>query len=334
MENSLYVIGNKTSNKSLLIKKLKNDREDIEHLSIDNKYYSTDILIKDIDLSTNHKETVSLIRDNDKNVTLICIDSQQSLADARVFLDLLNEEEDGDQDKEFTEKTIILVEDNHKDNDIKEKEEIEEFCIEYALEYIIADKDHHKLYESEKIQEQQQEQDDDQDEQEQDSYNEQRSKFGHERIIEILETNMWSQMNYKTNQRPKNTTDIIHDTNSLNPFIDQNNISSTNNNNNNSNSLESDVLMESFKKVENFFKQGQPILNNQNGDSDELEIDQLESTFKELNFLRDQLKKVPDNKRKDMAAQVAMMFAKSLGEDFGDEDDDDFDLEKEVFGFK
>ncbi|EFA84588.1 hypothetical protein PPL_01578 [Heterostelium album PN500] len=303
-----------------------NDNVNSNVYHIDTKYYSCDVNLKTIEisdgsLSNSVKEPCHLI------VLLFDQSNEKSFKAIQSIVTKIVEQSDGNE-------SIILMEVSNATEDsssIKvDNNTIEEWCIENAIELLFLNQIKHRAYESQK-----------------DNDEDQRIKYGIDRFKEILETTMWDQMEYKTSNRPTGSLndDDEDEENQDEDEEDQlekdiktiNNLASTVAATHISKDEQeySKFLNESLKSIEHFFGKGIAVPPTTTSTTDAVEeedmkklndeFDQValfESTLLQLKNVREQMKNLPDDKRRDMAAQVAMMFASKLGGEDGDEDED------------
>ncbi|KAM9986625.1 hypothetical protein ACTFIY_011047 [Dictyostelium cf. discoideum] len=316
--NIVYILGDKEIDKIQILKGLKvnNNKEYI----INTKYYSANINIETIDLDKensfvkfNHNDHVSaivLVFDSSKPESFNFIKSY--ITNNKKIEKYNDDDDDGDDeddkvdDQEDTNEILyILVDINKSKNEMEDQ--IEQWCIENLIEWVIFDSNSHKEYDIRKSDL---------------TEIDEKVKYGIERLIEILESNMWPKMELKKNNSLKK--EIKEDDDEY-PSIKNDKF-----------------LQDSLKKVEGFFKKSATSTpssstttttqNNKdnkketkvktNGlsiEEDQDEIDNenddsqvMENTFKELQSLREHMKNLPDEQRRDVAAKVAMMFASSL----------------------
>ncbi|KAM9991547.1 hypothetical protein ACTFIZ_004939 [Dictyostelium cf. discoideum] len=317
--NIVYILGDKEIDKIQILKGL-NVNDNKEYI-IDTKYYSANINIKTIDLDKensfvkfNHNDHVSsevLVFDSSKPESFNFIKSYiTNNKKIEKYIDDGDDEDEDDkvddqeQELDTNEILYILVDINKSKNDMEDK--IEEWCIENLIEWVILDSNSHKEYDIRKSDL---------------TEIDEKVKYGIERLIEILESNMWPKMELKKNYSLKK--EIKEDDDDEYPSIKNDKF-----------------LQDSLKKVEGFFKKSatsppssSTTQNNSkdnkkenkvktNGlsiEEDQDEIDNenddsqvMENTFKELQSLREHMKNLPDEQRRDVAAKVAMMFASSL----------------------
>lgn len=143
-------------------------------------------------------------------------------------------------------------------------------------------------------------------------------KVGLARVLEALETNMWNNMVYKTEFRPK--TKVL-----------QENDSAEEEENEEMKDLPPEVL-NTFGNILSFIKSDSfatPTPNSKAAStSQEAQADDLDdlagvdiiSALGPLQQLRGQLANLPDDQRRKMAAKVAMAFMDMMGDDEEDED--------------
>ncbi|KAK5576451.1 hypothetical protein RB653_007595 [Dictyostelium firmibasis] len=311
--NILYLLGDKEIDKIQIFK----DKEYI----INTKYYSANINIETIDLD---KENCSIKLNHNDNVSAIVLTFDSSKPESFNFIksyikinkqidqfsddddddnnDSNNNGENEDEEQNINEILYILVDVNKSKNEIEDQ--IEEWCIEHLIEWVIFDSNSHKEYDIRKSDL---------------TEIDEKIKYGSERLIEILESNMWPKMELKNNggsKKSEEKKEIKEDIEDEYPSIKNDKF-----------------LQDSLKKVEGFFKKSAPPIQNNNienkekkvktnglsieEDKDEIDDENddstmMENTFKELQSLREHMKNLPDEQRRDMAAKIAMMFASSL----------------------
>ncbi|KAN0007327.1 hypothetical protein ACTFIU_000526 [Dictyostelium citrinum] len=316
--NILYILGDKEIDKIQILKGL-NVNDNKEYI-IDTKYYSANINIETIDLNKenslvklNHNDNVSaivLVFDSSKPESFNLIKSYTTNNKKIETYNDNDDDDDDDYDKEeeldTNEILYILVDINKSKNEMEDQ--IEEWCIQHLIEWVIFDSNSHKEYDMRKSDL---------------AEIDEKVKYGIERLIEILESNMWPNMELKKNnslKKPQEKNEIKEDDDDEYPSIKNDKF-----------------LQDSLKKVEGFFKksatssQNNSNTNNNNKEEtkvktnglsieeDQDEIDDenddsvmMENTFKELQSIREHMKNLPDEQRRDMAAKIAMMFASSL----------------------
>eukprot|EP01133_Synstelium_polycarpum_P008170 gene8170-9604_t len=211
--------------------------------------------------------------------------------------------------------SILLVEASGSSHTAKaiDISSIEEWCIENAIEFMMLDKDQHMKYE-------QKESDD----------GDQRIKYGIDRLKEFLETIMWTNMNYKTASRPaeldENGDDVEDNEDNEETKVE---VEKTTEKDNTKQQISDSLkLIESMlgMKVSDSGEDGEQTTE---GGKDQVDkefdmMNAFDNTFKEMKTIRDQLKNLNDDDRRDMAAKVAMMFMRNMGVS---EEDEGGDLE-------
>ncbi|KAM9962388.1 hypothetical protein ACTFIR_005296 [Dictyostelium discoideum] len=319
--NIVYILGDKEIDKIQILKGL-NVNDNKEYI-INTKYYSANINIETIDLDkenslvkfnhNDHEPAIVLVFDSSKPESFNFI---KSYITNNKKIEKYNDDEDeddeddkvDDQEEELDTNEIlyILVDINKSKNEMEDQ--IEQWCIENLIEWVIFDSNSHKEYDIRKSDL---------------TEIDEKVKYGIERLIEILESNMWPKMELKKNNSLKK--EIKEDDDEY-PSIKNDKF-----------------LQDSLKKVEGFFKKSatsspstttSTTTENNNKDNkketkvktnglsieeDKDEVDNenddsqvMENTFKELQSLREHMKNLPDEQRRDVAAKVAMMFASSL----------------------
>ncbi|EGG15306.1 hypothetical protein DFA_10140 [Cavenderia fasciculata] len=293
---------------------------------IDNKYYNCKIQFKPVHLATNvdknAKEKSGIAADATSyfagELVVLVFDqsNEKSFNSIKSYHSKLVGESDGNE-------SIVLVDVNNgkeisTGGSSVDITVIEEWCIENAIELIILEEEKHKKY----------------DQQKGDTDDDQRIKYGVERIKELLETTMWSNMDYKTSNRPTAAaSNDLSDDDEDNQ--QQQKSSSSLSNGDGSNKQQMDLITESLKRVEIYFDEGNkpPTKKTTTGsggvestEDEEVaeEFDQValfEKTFSQLQDIRQQMQTMNDQDRRDMAAKIALMFASKL--DGGNDDDDD-----------
>ncbi|EGC34972.1 hypothetical protein DICPUDRAFT_152742 [Dictyostelium purpureum] len=318
-QNILYLVGDKDIDKNIVLKTL--DINDNIY-KISTKYYKTSITIKSIDLDKDNTNNKHLAEDS--HGFILAFDSSKSESFEFIKQYIKNnkkqpQEDDGDDGHDDQEEyegdiddTLYLLIDINESSSSAIEDKIEEWCIEHLIEFVILDTASHRDYDIRKSEL---------------TETDPTIKYGVERVQEILESNMWPNMDLLKNDEKRNKNQQQQQ--------DDDEFSSIKDNK---------YLQESLKKVELLFKksnndkketsdnsnkkqESKSKVNNNlivdepdNDEEDDVEI--FENTFKELQSLREHMKNLPDDQRRDMAAKVALMFAKNLS--MGEDDEDDF----------
>eukprot|EP01132_Coremiostelium_polycephalum_P005627 gene5627-7002_t len=309
----------KLLNYSETLKKLllDGDTDNEYKYTIDNKYYTStiDLLLLDLEhhgggtSSEHHQKHIDNVVECNVELVVLVFDRNvnHSFKTVQSFANSLMEHENNNVSNIILIDTYTSSSSGGSDADKLDIESLEEWCLENAVEYLIANNDLHKTHEMNKSST------------DDFSY----TKFGIDRLQEIFESTMWPNMDYKTMARPQlepsnnNTTTTTTTKKEENEDDDDDNIDT---------SSYPEHVQESFDKVKLFLEKGRlsalnnPVNNNSNSgeveedDDVDDDIQGLEKAFKELNSLREVLKDLPDSDRRDLAAKVALMFAQSMDE--------------------
>ncbi|KAN0055867.1 hypothetical protein ACTA71_011754 [Dictyostelium dimigraforme] len=316
--NIVCILGDKEVDKIQILKGL-NVNDNKEYI-IDTKYYTANINVETLDLDRgnslvklNHNDSVSAIilvfnssKPESFNFIKSYIANNKKIEKYNSDEEEEGEEEEKEEEEETNEILYILVDINKSKNEMEDQ--IEEWCIQHLIEWVIFDSKSHREYDIRKSDI---------------TEIDEKVKYGIERLIEILESNMWPKMDLKKNNNLKKSEEKkeIQEDDDEYPSIKNDKF-----------------LQESLKKVEGFFKKSAaapaPSIQNNNKenkketkvktnglsieeDTDEIDDENddsamMENTFKELQSLREHMKNLPDEQRRDMAAKIAMMFASSL----------------------
>lgn len=142
-----------------------------------------------------------------------------------------------------------------------------------------------------------------------------KEKTSYSRVYEALETHMWSHMNYESNLRPSTvnfdvfSADLLED--DFGNFDDEEDVLDAPNVDSQEtlqgDAIDHNELIEMFKRL-------------RADDNLEDQIEGFEKTMAEFTRIRELTKNAPDDKRREVAMNVALALSSLLGEDI-DEDD-------------
>eukprot|EP01117_Protostelium_nocturnum_P008527 TRINITY_DN3059_c0_g1_i1.p1 TRINITY_DN3059_c0_g1~~TRINITY_DN3059_c0_g1_i1.p1 ORF type:complete len:343 (-),score=154.74 TRINITY_DN3059_c0_g1_i1:111-1139(-) len=180
-----------------------------------------------------------------------------------------------------------------------------------------------------------------------------KGKYGMDRIVEALESNMWPGMVYKSQQRPTSSKtaesfgdEIEEFTSAITATVNQLNVddklqSSENNKESksqpkksenstqkeketifNKNENKKEIEEEMKRRAHSFFKEVE-MMEEEIDDGDEMkQLQSFEKALQQLNAVRNNAKNLSDKDRREMAARVALSFLSEMGEEESDSDED------------